>query len=80
MILDFYKVLMLLGEIVLIENWVIDDWGIFGLILINCICVDLLIKLLVVCKCDYWEMRFFDNDKWFIWLVEYVFGDINNNI
>lgn len=31
------------------------DDGIFLEIFFNCICVDLLIKVVVVCKCEGWE-------------------------
>lgn len=77
--LDFYNGFMLLGVIGMI-GIIVGNKGIFGLIFVNWICVDIFMKLLVVCKCEKWEEMFLDNDKWFIWFVEFVFGNINNKI
>lgn len=60
-------------------------WNIFGIFVVlleNCICVNLNLMLLILCKCEDFDRYNLvkDNLDSYKWLVEFVFGILNNVI
>lgn len=56
--------------------------GIFVVLLVNCICVDLNLMLMIRCKCEGFDNYNLveDNFDSYKWLVEFVFGILNDVI
>lgn len=73
---------MSLKDFVKMFFWNILLVGIFVVLLENCICVNLSLMLLILCKCEDFDRYNLvkDNLDSYKWLVEFVFGILNNVI